>query len=77
MNVLANRRVSVDEFLDWSVGRPGRYELLRGEIVKISPETVGHAAIKGAVYTALRDAARRARPPATFFPMASSFASTK
>lgn len=61
MNVLAKPRMNVDEFLDWAVGRPGRYELFEGEIVKMSPETVGHAEIKGAIFFALISAIRLGR----------------
>ena len=39
--------MNVDEFLDWAVGRPGRHELFRGEVIAMSPETVGHAASQG------------------------------
>jgi len=53
MNVLAKPRMNVDEFLDWAVGRPGRYELFRGEVFAMSPETIGHAKIKFAVQTSL------------------------
>jgi Uma2 family endonuclease len=63
MNVLTKPRVSVDEFLDWAIGRPGRWELFAGEIVRMSPETIDHAEIKGAIYIALRNAVRRARIP--------------
>jgi Uma2 family endonuclease len=63
MNVLTKPRVSVDEFLDWAIGRPGRWELLAGEIVRMSPETIDHAEIKGTVYIALKNAVRRARIP--------------
>ena len=68
MNVLAKPRITVDEFLARTVGQPGRYELFRGEIIKMSPETVGHAEIKAAVYTALRAAARSARVPCHVLP---------
>ncbi len=68
MNVLAKPRMSVDEFLDWAVGRPGRYELFRGEVVKMSPETVGHAKIKGSIHTALVSAIRRSRVPCHALP---------
>jgi Uma2 family endonuclease len=63
MNVLTKPRVNVDEFLDWAIGRPGRWELFAGEIVRMSPETIDHAEIKGTVYIALRNAIRRARVP--------------
>jgi Uma2 family endonuclease len=59
MNVLAKPRMNVDEFLDWAVGRPGRYELFRGEVWMMSPETIGHAKIKAAVHAALSSAVRR------------------
>ena len=49
MNVLAKPRMDVDEFIDWATGRPGRYELFRGEVWAMSPETIGHATIKAAV----------------------------
>ena len=61
-------RMNVDEFLAWAVGRPGRYELFRGEVLKISPETVGHTGTKGAVYVALAAAIRRCRSPCHVLP---------
>jgi Uma2 family endonuclease len=61
MNVLAKPRMSVDEFLDWAVGRPGRYELFRGEVIAMSPETAGHADIKANVYASLRSSIRQRR----------------
>jgi Uma2 family endonuclease len=48
----------VDEFLAWAEGRPGRYELFRGEVYAMSPEVVGHTEVKGAVYVALLTAIR-------------------
>jgi Uma2 family endonuclease len=63
MNVLARPRMTVGEFLDWAVGRSGRFELFRGEVWMMSPETVGHAKIKGAVYTALTAAIRHSGRP--------------
>lgn len=68
MNVLTKPRMNVDEFLDWAVGRPGRYELFRGEVWMMSPETVGHAKIKAAVYTALRSAIQRSGRPCHVLP---------
>jgi Uma2 family endonuclease len=46
MNVLARPHMNVEQFLDWAVGRPGRYELVRGEVFAMSPETANHAEIK-------------------------------
>ena len=68
MNVLAKPRITVDEFLDWAAGRPGRYELFRGEVIKMSPETAGHAEIKGAIYTALLSSIRQRRLPCHVLP---------
>ncbi len=45
--------MNVDQFLSWAVGQPGRYELFRGEVYAMSPETVGHSDRKFAVCTAL------------------------
>lgn len=68
MNVLTKPRMSVDEFLDWAVGRPGRYELFRGEVFMMSPETVGHLKAKGAVHVALRDGIRQRSLPCHALP---------
>lgn len=58
MNVVTKARMTVDDFLAWAAGRPGRYELHRGEVFPMSPETVGHLEAKVAVYDALRAAVR-------------------
>jgi len=68
MNVLAKPRLTVDEFLTWAVEQPGRYELFRGEVVAMSPETVGHSAIKGAVYVAFLGEIRRRHLPCHVLP---------
>ncbi len=53
MTALTKLRMNVDEFLAWAVDQPGRYELFRGEVYAMSPETAGHADTKAAVYNAL------------------------
>ena len=53
MTALTKPRMTVDEFLAWAEGRPGRYELFRGEVYAMSPEVVGHTKIKGLVHAAL------------------------
>ena len=68
MNVLTRPRMTVDRFLDWAVGRPGRYEPLRGEIVAISPETAVHANMKGVIYAVLWNAIRQKRLACHVFP---------
>lgn len=52
--------MTVDEFLVWAEGRPGRYELFRGEVYPMSPEVVGHTKVKGAVYVALLMSVKKA-----------------
>jgi Uma2 family endonuclease len=61
MTALAKNNLTVDEFLDWALGQTGRFELFRGEIVAMSPETVGHARVKGTVYAAFLSALRKNR----------------
>src|SRR5215207_1793335 len=68
MTALTQPRMTVDEFLAWAEGRPGRYELFRGEVVAMSPETVGHTAIKGAVYAALLVGTRQRGLPCHVLP---------
>ena len=53
MSVVPKRRMTVDEYLAWAIGQPGRYELVDGTVVGMSPETVGHAERKAAVHAAL------------------------
>ena len=45
--------MNVNEYLAWAREHPGRYELSDGEVVAMSPEGAGHAAVKFAVQTAL------------------------
>jgi len=68
MAALTKPRMTVDEFLAWAEGNPGRYELFRGEVYAMSPETVGHAGRKGAVYLALQTAIRRQALPCHALP---------
>jgi Uma2 family endonuclease len=58
MTALTKPRMTVDEYLAWARNQPGRYELFRGEVYPMSPETVGHAEIKAAVYSALLNGIR-------------------
>jgi Uma2 family endonuclease len=68
MNVLTKPRMTVDEFLVWAQGRPGRYELFRGEVFAMAPETADHANVKGAIFTALVSAIHQTRLPCHVFP---------
>ncbi len=57
----APSEMTVDEFLVWAEGRPGRYELDGGTVIAMSPENVGHLRAKTDAYEALATAIRRAR----------------
>lgn len=61
MTALPKQRMSVDEFLAWSQGQPGRYELVDGAVFAQAAERVAHAIRKAAVYSALREAVRKAK----------------
>jgi Uma2 family endonuclease len=53
MTAATKTRMHVDDYLAWAQAHPGRYELRAGEVVAMSPEGAGHAAVKYAVQTAL------------------------
>ena len=57
-------RMKVDEFLAWSEGQPDdRYELVDGEIVAMTRDTVRHNRTKAAAWRTLDDAVRAAGLP--------------
>jgi Uma2 family endonuclease len=60
MSTLAQRKMTVDEFLAWTEGQEGRWELLNGVPYRMAPERTGHAKVKVAVYLALQRAVRKA-----------------
>ena len=68
MTALTKPRMTVDEFLTWAEGNPGRHELFRGEVYAMAPETVGHVERKGAVYLALRTAIQQRSLPCHVMP---------
>jgi Uma2 family endonuclease len=53
MAVVPKTPMNVDDYLAWAQSHPGRYELSEGEVIAMSPEGAGHAAVKYAVQTAL------------------------
>ena len=55
--------MTVDEFLVWAEGRPGRYELDGGTVVAMSPESDDHRRAKAAVHDTIAAAVRRAGLP--------------
>ena len=54
MSAVLNQRMSVEEFLAWSEGQEGRYELEDGAVVAMAPERLLHTETKGEVFAALR-----------------------
>ena len=53
MTIVPRQRMSVDEFLVWSAQQPqGRFELVDGRVVAMSPERVSHTRAKYAVWSA-------------------------
>ena len=53
MSALPSHKMTVDEFLVWAEGQPGRYELFSGTVYAMAPERAGHADVKFAVQTEL------------------------
>ena len=49
-------RMTVDEFVAWAEGQPGRFELYDGEVVKMQSEREVHTSVKLSVAIALRNA---------------------
>src|SRR5439155_10873439 len=68
MTALPNVRMSVDEFLTWAEGEPGRYQLYDGMIYAMSPEGAGHAEVKFAVQAALAAGIRARGLPCHMLP---------
>src|SRR5690242_18210499 len=68
MVVVPKIPMNVDDYLAWAQSNPGRYELSEGEIVAMSPEGAGHAAVKYAVQTALLAAIRARGLPCHMLP---------
>jgi Uma2 family endonuclease len=60
MTALPTRKFTVDEFLAWAEGQPGRYELYAGRIYAMAPERAGHARLKYKVHKELERAIERA-----------------
>ena len=52
MNILTKTPVTVDEYLAWAEGRPGRYELYEGVVYAMTPERAAHAEMKLAIHMA-------------------------
>ena len=61
-------KMTVDEYLAWAEGQPGRYELCAGRVYPLAPEGAGHARVKFAVQSALLAGIRRTDPQCHMLP---------
>ena len=59
---------TVDAFLDWAVGNPGRHELVDGHLRAMAPERAGHARAKIRAYNAFERAVARGALPCEVLP---------
>jgi Uma2 family endonuclease len=54
------RRMTADEFIAWAMEQPrGRFELVGGEVVAMSPERLVHAEVKGLFFRRLAEEIER------------------
>lgn len=61
MNAPAVKRMTLPEFFTWAETQDkGRYELIRGEIVAMSPERAEQARSKATIWRALEASIKRA-----------------
>jgi Uma2 family endonuclease len=68
VNVAVQRRMTATEFLEWATGQSeGRYELVNGEVIAMSPERNRHNLVKLDVARALRSAVAKANADCTVF----------
>jgi Uma2 family endonuclease len=67
MSTALKTNLTTEEFLPWAEAEGGRWELHDGKATMMSPERVAHNETKGEVYSALKDAVRRAKLPCTVY----------
>ena len=53
MVAIPKHKMTVDEYLAWAEGKPGRYELYAGTVYAMAPERTRHGEVKFAVQAAL------------------------
>jgi Uma2 family endonuclease len=68
MVALPQTHMTVDEYLAWAEGQPGRYELDNGVVLAMSPEGAVHAKIKFRTQVALAAAIRAGGFPCHMLP---------
>lgn len=68
MNIQSKHRLTFAEFLEWAEKQQrGRFELVDGEIVEMSPETLRHIQVKHRCAKALESAVQQAGVDCTVF----------
>lgn len=68
MTVAVKRPMTASEFLDWAESQSaGRYELVGGEVIAMSPERARHVRTKAACWLALAEAIKAAGLPCEAF----------
>ena len=65
MIALPRTRMTVDQYLAWAQGQPGRYELLDGVVFAMSPEAQATQKGKRPFMQPCSQASERAASPAT------------
>jgi len=68
MTAPPKHKMTVDEYLAWAQGQPGRFELYAGVVYARTRERAGHAKVKFAVQIALRAAIQRSGLPCHMLP---------
>jgi Uma2 family endonuclease len=68
MSVRVKADMTVDAFLAWAEGQPGRHELIDGEVVAMSPQRARHTRVKYRVQSALERAIADAGLPCEMLP---------
>lgn len=62
MTALSRHHMSAEEFLAWSEGQEGRYELVNGKVYAQAAERAAHAEMKGLVFLALSTSLKKKAP---------------
>jgi Uma2 family endonuclease len=68
MIALTKPRMTVDEYLAWVEGQPGRYELVDGAVHAMAPERAAHAETKLAVHIAFHTGIKQRQLPCHVLP---------
>jgi Uma2 family endonuclease len=68
MVALPQKKMTVDEYLAWAEGQPGRYELYAGVVYAMAPARAAHAEVKFAAQAALLTSIRRVSLPCHMLP---------